>query len=68
MAFIYSFFGVADSNNDLNVLDQSPIFDKLLYGYAPAVNYTIDDRNYTMGYYLSDGIYFDWLTFIKTIS
>ncbi|KAL7607127.1 hypothetical protein Lser_V15G19796 [Lactuca serriola] len=30
----HAFFGVAGSNNDVNVLDQSPIFDDLLNGKA----------------------------------
>ncbi|CAM8919454.1 unnamed protein product [Rhodiola kirilowii] len=63
----HAFFGVAGSNNDINVLDRSPVFDEVLQGRAPEVNYTIDGNNYNMGYYLTDGIYPEWVTFVKTI-
>ncbi|XP_074373481.1 uncharacterized protein LOC141713809 [Apium graveolens] len=31
----HAFFGVAGSNNDINILDRSPIFDEVLQGRAP---------------------------------
>ena len=31
----HAFFGVVGSNNDINVLDRSPMFDELLEGHAP---------------------------------
>ncbi|XP_074346176.1 uncharacterized protein LOC141684943 [Apium graveolens] len=34
----HAFFGVAGSNNDINVLDRSPIFDDVLEGRVPEVN------------------------------
>ena len=33
----HAFFGVACSNNDINVLDRSPVFDEVLEGRAPEV-------------------------------
>ena len=46
----HAFFGVAGSNNDINVLDWVPVYDKVLQGRAPEVNYTINGNNYNMGY------------------
>ena len=49
------------------VLDRSPVFDDVLQGRALEVNFTINENNYNMGYYLTDGIYPEWSTFVKTI-
>ncbi|KAL0008142.1 hypothetical protein SO802_009644 [Lithocarpus litseifolius] len=63
----HAFFGLPGLNNDINVLERSPIFSELEQGRAPAVNYSINGHGYTMGYYLADGIYPKWSTFVKTI-
>ncbi|XP_042962366.1 uncharacterized protein LOC122296628 [Carya illinoinensis] len=64
----HAFFGLPGSHNDINVLDRSFIFSDLAQGRTPTVNYTINGHNYAMGYYLADGIYLQWATFVKTIS
>ena len=51
------FFGLPGSNNDINVLEWFPIFSDLKQGCALAVNYSINGHEYTMGYYLANGIY-----------
>ncbi|XP_057804051.1 uncharacterized protein LOC131019521 [Salvia miltiorrhiza] len=63
----HAFFGTPGSRNDINVLDQSPVFDDILEGRAPKVNYIVNGRERNMGYYLTDGIYPQWAAFIKSI-
>ncbi|XP_045827610.1 uncharacterized protein LOC123919682 [Trifolium pratense] len=62
----HAFFGVAGSSNDINVLNQSHVFNDVLQGQALEVNFTVNTK-YNMGYYLSDGIYLEWATFVKSI-
>jgi hypothetical protein len=53
----HAFFDVAGSNNDINVLNQSPLFMAQRQGIAPEVHFTINGNEYDMGYYLADGLY-----------
>ncbi|XP_023737120.2 uncharacterized protein LOC111885061 [Lactuca sativa] len=57
--------GFPGSNNDGNVLDQSPIFDDLLSGKALDAPFTVNGNEYKFGYYLTDGIYPQYSTFVK---
>lgn len=56
------------SNNDINVLKSSNLFSKFAQGTAPPSNYTIQGKEYNMGYYLADGIYPKWSTTVQTIN
>ena len=67
MNLTFFFFGLPRSVNDINVLDRSHLFENLAEGRGPEVKYTINGNEYNMGYYLADGIYPLWPTFVKTI-
>ncbi|BAD81240.1 ribosomal protein-like [Oryza sativa Japonica Group] len=68
MAKAHAFFGVAGSNNDINVPNQSPLFLEQVRGEAPRVHFSVNGNEYNNGYYLADGIYPYWASFIKSIS
>ncbi|CAL9017333.1 unnamed protein product [Prunus brigantina] len=63
----HAFFGVAGAQNDLNVLGQSPVFNDVLRGQGPNITYQVNNIVYQTGYYLADGIYPRWTTFVKSI-
>src|SRR3954462_12542723 len=63
----HAFCGVAGSNNDINVLNQSDVFNDVMQGRTPEIHYSVNRHEYNMGYYLSDGIYPEWATFVKSI-
>nr|GEU66726.1 hypothetical protein [Tanacetum cinerariifolium] len=64
----HAFFGVVGSNNDINVLHQSPLFNDPKTGQAPNIPFVANDVTYIWGYYLVDGIYPELTTLVKTIT
>ena len=64
----HAFFGMAGVNNDINVLDNSNLFDDLLKDESPRAPYIVNGRRYEQGYYLADGIYPQWASFVKSFS
>ncbi|XP_047952329.1 uncharacterized protein LOC125197851 [Salvia hispanica] len=64
----HEYFRVPGSNNDVNVLNNFDLFGEVLNGKASAINFIANNRQYKMGYYLADGIYPKWPTFVKTFN
>jgi hypothetical protein len=61
------FFRAVRSNNDMNMLNQLSLFNDMLNGEAPNVNFIVKGHEYNQRYYLIDGIYPRWPVFVKTI-
>ncbi|GKA76826.1 integrase, catalytic region, zinc finger, CCHC-type containing protein [Tanacetum coccineum] len=64
----HAFFGVASANNDLTILNHSPLFDDLLDDIAPVVPFEVNRVTFEKGYYLADGIYSHWTAFVKSLT
>nr|GEZ04086.1 hypothetical protein [Tanacetum cinerariifolium] len=64
----HAFFGVAGANNDLTVLNHSPLFDDLLDDIASVVSFEVNKVTFEIGYYLADGIYPQWAAFVKSFT
>ncbi|XP_024160891.1 protein ALP1-like [Rosa chinensis] len=63
----HAFFGLPGSLNDINVLGCSPLFNAQCVGETPEVRYQVRNRHYHQCYYLVDGIYPKWGSFVQTI-
>ena len=63
----HSFFGLPGGNNDINVLDRSPIVRYMLSGDGRHLNFTVNGNVYPRYYLLMDGIYPPWACFVQTI-
>ncbi|XP_071689211.1 uncharacterized protein [Rutidosis leptorrhynchoides] len=50
----HAFFGMAGSNNDINVLNMSPLFNTIKDGTAPPSPFEVNGHHYERGYYLGD--------------
>jgi len=66
--FWHAYFGPPGTNNDINVLQQSPLFITERNGTAPKVPFTVNGHVYKRGYYLADGGYPKWAVFVQAYS
>ncbi|GJX10014.1 ALP1-like protein [Tanacetum coccineum] len=48
--------------------DNSSLFDDLLDDIAPVASFVVNGVGFEKGYYLADGIYPQWATFVKSFS
>jgi hypothetical protein len=60
------YFGVAGPNNDINILEQSPIIEGFISGSAPFSLFYANGNYHPPGYYLGDGIYPEYSFIAKT--
>ncbi|XP_071704947.1 uncharacterized protein [Rutidosis leptorrhynchoides] len=48
----HGFFGMTSANNDINVLNYSPLFNSVKDGTAPLLPFDVNEHHYDRGYYL----------------
>ena len=63
----HEFFGCLGTLNDINVLDRSLVFDDVEQENTPRVNFFVNQHPYDMAYFLADGIYPSYPTFVRSI-
>jgi hypothetical protein len=55
--FWHTFFSLLNGNNDINILDRSPLIHNLLVGVNNDFNFIVNETTYPHYYLLTDGIY-----------
>jgi hypothetical protein len=63
----HAYFGLPGANNDLTVLDRSPLIQNMLTSDARDFKFTVNGCEYDRYYLLTDGIYPRWSCFVSTI-
>ena len=63
----HAFFGLPGGNNDINVLDRSPLISNMLRGPGKDISFEVNGHIYPRFYLLTDGIYPPWACFVQPI-
>jgi hypothetical protein len=63
----HAFFGLPNGNNDLNVLDHSPLVCKLVEGNTNSVGFWVNENMDEKYYLLTDDIYPKWSCFVQSL-
>ena len=63
----HMFFGIPGSNNDVNVLDQSPLIHNMLTSETSDMTFEVNGQEYKRYYLLADGIYPPRSCFVQSI-
>jgi hypothetical protein len=61
------FFGLPNGNNDVNLLDQSPLICYLLNRLSHDFNFVVNRTTYLCYYFLTNNIYSPWSCFVQTL-
>jgi hypothetical protein len=64
---LHAFFGMPGSCNDINVLQWLTLMTRLALREGPMVEFEANSHKYNYGYFLVDGIYPRWQTFVKPV-
>jgi hypothetical protein len=62
--FWHAFFGLSRGNNNINVMDRSPLIANLLKGEGHNMSFSVNGHVYPRYYLLTDGIYPQWSCFL----
>ena len=63
----HAFLGVPGGNNDINVLDRSPLLTNFLKGHSQNMSFEVNGHRYPQYYLLADEVYPKWTIFVQTI-
>jgi hypothetical protein len=66
LGFGMHFFGMPELYNDINVLQQSPLMIRIALREGPLVEFEANSYKYNYGYFLAEGIYPRWQTFMNS--
>jgi hypothetical protein len=63
----HAYFGLPKNNNNLNVLDRSPLIHDFLGGASVNLSFKVNGNRHFHYYLLVNGIYLQWSCFVSMI-